>query len=1487
MSYKNSIYKEYLINNLDKIDLNVSKNDIIAKSLYEFIYKVIHNHNDSINFLKLSLDKMKIKTVIQIINLLKRELKSSVDLNKKNFDSEIKYLEYLLKNYIINILNVELGENITIVNLLYNEDIDYSKNEMLNSLINRLKILNQNVNVIIEKLNELYKENRISYNIISSVINTKINNFSEESIIYNMIYEIDTPLSNKFIEYLEKIYINSNNEDLLENIQQDVEFVNKTVNIENQMIDKISKKLNDDYIKNKILDINIEYSFGNISLEQKENLINMTNFLNEIKGIKNKNNVEFIMYNYVYEILEPYIKKLLNYENIVNIDSIAALKKLKSYDYDDEYIESQRQLIKELSDNELSDYLYIKTNSFLLFKDYKKIFDIIKQWRILSKNVKVDFSNIFSKIFKDINIHFFNSLNYFKNNNVVDYSGGDNFYYIKDGNIKIHSHNYIIEYIQKIIDDIKMNKNSLNKEKYNDYVDFVTYIMEFLLDFETDFDKNGNITSVIDYMLDTDLDSRIEREGNDTNIIKDNISIILVNDILNSLDRFNEIITKNKVKIVNKDYNDVYDILSNKIITYINENKKEITSYSIPHTFLKVIEPFSEEDKKYAINNYDEIHYALYEIKDLQNYTSSELLQKRRDILSFLITSLKNIDNKAMIKANQNIELEQNKLDEIKRIKNEELMKESNKLNKIVNDILDGKFKFSNVGVSNYNKTSNTLDKFINVIDNIEITYDDTQNTYLNDNLDKIELYSINNFDIIKYSNIIISNLKRTLNININKKHLFKFLQKNKEEIIFSSKKLIQYIDLKNINASKYVIQKKLIINYLKLIHIIYLLNYNSNKDFNVSYIINRINDVYKNISIGGSKDKENLILYKDSDEKRIILKKIFEKNDKLYGIPENKQYREKYKNLELNEDNIFVLKANSQIKYTKSLYSSNLYAEFISRKIINMEKNDDLLNMLNEKLSLNEKLLAKYRLDEVNTTLSKDYKDLKNITDIKLTEDELTVLQKKSKLRRKNKDIMNDDFPHNKYEYNLISNMRFKLLNNLQKNIDNTKNEIYTMNYRYNKYNKDDDFINIMVNYGTKQQKIIIVSINDIVVLPDTESKYEKIPKMNKISVKNINSLYSLVKVIYNNLFPTFTTNIQYTNQIDEFKLYQKMYKNSIELINLEKEDNIRSIISIRKLNNLLKNKDLSEDKIKLIKSKIKNINKKLKINIKTNEEDFVYNDFKKETRILLDKYNLYTVSNKILKDEIKELNKSIEEQKIKELKEKEKNRNKILSNVIRSYKELKLNKDLFFTDYSVKSTKNIKDNIDIKNNNYIINNGEIYNDPDDIINKDIPENNEIDPNDYIRRSNAIDNIAVDNIEEMNNDIDTLAFENQDDINYSLYGQDYEDDIRDMALERMGIKDINSSDEIANLKQPIVVDYDKMNEEYENQLKEEEIFNNTLEYKQDFLDKQKEQQEKYIEEQLNFELSNEDFENKEQRLKDIEEKYVNNEEYDNFIENN
>ena len=520
----------------------------------------------------------------------------------------------------------------------------------------------------------------------------------------------------------------------------------KEINIVKNIVENFSKNKLKISIDDMKIKIETEFMLGNIDINEKEFLSNYIKFLNDINNISDNKTKTKILYNYTYDYVNEDINNIINYDNITTIDGITALSKLKRNGYDDEYIESQKEVLRNIKImrgddlNKFSDFLFIRTKDLYTNDElWISLFEKINMFKISAELNNINFNEIFNRVFYNLIKDFILSIKYFKENTTDNYT--QYFYHIKDGNIKIHTYNYITDILTRLnnLITIEINKYEINYKKINFYLNSTELIINFLESFNFS-DKDDIDINIIDFILDEKLDIywEEEKEGKEgkTMVTKSrNVSTALIEQIIN----VSKDIYSNLVTVINKKditfYNTLYRI-SKKLQKYKEGYQNNNVDIVLSNKMIKLLNQINPEDKNLVLNDIDFFNNI---IKDFNSKNIKDSKDELLNTLKFFIKIYKKNKEESITKVV--IEKVDKILDkeDIQNIKDEEIRKNKDKLVKLMKDLVDGKVKIEKINtIINENKD---VVKRIQEIDNLEVTYDISSNNTMISEVNKLEKY--------------------------------------------------------------------------------------------------------------------------------------------------------------------------------------------------------------------------------------------------------------------------------------------------------------------------------------------------------------------------------------------------------------------------------------------------------------------------------------------------------------------------------------------------------------------------------------------------------------------------------------------------------------------------------------------------------------------------------------------------------------------------
>ena len=396
--------------------------------------------------------------------------------------------------------------------------------------------------------------------------------------------------------------------------------------------------------------------------------------------------------------------------------------------------------------------------------------------------------------------------------------------------------------------------------------------------------------------------------------------------------------------------------------------------------------------------------------------------------------------------------------------------------------------------------------------------------------------------------------------------------------------------------------------NFSNIIQINNKINNKSNTSF--------INSNYDNFQ----KTNKHVLLKRNKSQGKISIKKSTKNNlDKFKTIGERI-------NKKCNSPEIKKLKEQKTIDYSNILENNNIYKKYNLKKgITNRPKTPDYnsynstsSNSNNRKNSKQkrqktpEKILNKIRFNLNNNYIGNNF-------------------EKKSPLKRNNKNRNNHTLIHNKYKNNNSSNEKYYSSNN--KNKQNTNNENNVKNLKNHKRNVSGliNNNNYCINQSNSKKKTYTKKKNTNEVNNFIKSNYNisnhETPHFNNLNiVKNIiNHKNNLIKNTNNILY----TNIGINENIGEF--YQS-FGNMISVNSKEKNLTTRNNNKLNNNNSCLSdnNYDKYFSQKNILSRKECNLKNTTKNSKQTYKNSFKTNKTSKDTKIKSNNKNLKTKNSK-----------------------------------------------------------------------------------------------------------------------------------------------------------------------------------------------------------------------------------------------------------------
>ena len=1221
----NDIKNQEIINLID--EYNDNPNDFIDYKNY-FNEKCIEDYktflvSNIINSIEKSFSKKQIQGDIlenKVLFLFKRYKKnipnfiSKLKINKKNFLDyipEVKKLRIQIKTF------EEMDKDTS----KYQKKLDvYEKNifDIIASDI-QLYLDNDNISSLLNtfikycvKNNKKFINIKINYNEYNNVIISKFTDYKYEN-LDDMINDLK---SNEFIHNEELSYFITKYKIIKE--QSFKRFISEfnDIDLNNDLINSYRKPDSEkDIIKHIFIEIIeiCQQPFSHTYLRYLENIyeqLNMTEKFNKIKNQNKGHNELIIEYeNTEYTFIKDIIKKIKsddkNLDHYILRRSINHNLNIEEYDDLKKEVDFFKKLITEEEDYidiVIENYVYPKNKNIInKIKNFNLIVDIDKVVKNI-KNTPLDEDNEYiQRVLRELNYNNFEkrekkdwifvSVNsFFKNNNFLNFM---NFMEELENKLKNLNNSNIDkifnQYLNRILgeffehyikcinnyriiyEELHPNANKLYYN-YNDNKKIRVYINDPIQEILFKIKDNPKKYQYIFQKLLNHLFNykyyNSDHDINETIIDKITHEIFLIrysNLMIQINNRLDKPIFVNQIKKYQKIIRSLLPMkkIPSGLTTIINFNKKHLIIDKNGINFLK--------------NNWN----------DLKFLTFNQIINKSRKTQEDRIDALKFI-KLFTFKVNENV-----KEKKINIFRNNQNQKEK----KIIKDtsqelirILKSADPFPYKYVSTNQKKKNDF------FDNYKVDWENIKKNYsFRSDLrayKKLHLDEKKENIFINLMNKVIKNnqdfLNKKYNQNINFNILYKKLEEEKNRIKIIAHKYHKHIDSKKFYAKDNLV-KKTFSDIISLNCIIFFFD-------------NLIN-MNINFDLKSFEQKENsLINKKIYIFKSGIISKIKSIKKDIYLTPNNIK-------LNRNEFILYDSLINQYVTITKGNYKG-----FIGR----LMKLNDIHNFTKKNKShLNKNIND---LQNIQNKLKK--KNFSNIVDnFELNE---LVEFRKNLLKEKATQNLFRSYAGKKheidvkYEYNIKINPSIrKILNELEVSFikklrkERMKNIDYDLNILKNKKKNIKQQYYIRIHEGEASARNLLFT-NDEFKFNKKNILKQELKEEDLIHYKNL-----IINHKYDNLYDFFKYIFNYNNISDNDEYFINIYKESIDIYNINKKNYMEPLNIIDRIE-----KDLMK-----LKKNIKKLNNRIKKKINITENEKILKEQEKKRRYVEKQFDIYSL--------------------------------------------------------------------------------------------------------------------------------------------------------------------------------------------------------------------------------------------------------------------
>ena len=1225
----NDIKNQEIINLID--EYNDNPNDFIDYKNY-FNEKCIEDYktflvSNIINSIEKSFSKKQIQGDIlenKVLFLFKRYKKnipnfiSKLKINKKNFLDyipEVKKLRIQIKTF------EEMDKDTS----KYQKKLDVYEKNILDIIASDIQLYldNDNISSLLNtfikyctKNNKKFINIKINYNEYNNVIISKFTDYKYEN-LDDMINDLK---SNEFIHNEELSYFITKYKIIKE--QSFKKFISEfnDIDLNNDLINSYRKPDSEkDIIKHIFIEIIeiCQQPFSHTYLKYLEHIyeqLNMTKKFNKIKNQNKDHNELIIEYeNKEYTFIKDIIKKIKSDDK--NLDHYILKRSinhnLNREDYDDlkKEVDFFKKLITEEEDYidiVIENYVYEKNKNIMNdIKNFNLVVDIDKVVKNI-KNIPFDKDNEYiQQKLRELNYNNFEkrekknwiyvSVNsFFKNNNFLNFMNfmeelENKLKNLNDSNINKTFNQYLngifgeffehyikcINNYKIISDDLHPNANQLYYN-YNDNEKIRVYvndpIQEILFKIKDNPKKHQYIFQKLLNHLFNYKYLNIIHDINETIIDKITHEIFLI--------RYSNLM----IQINNRLDKPIF-------VNEIEKYQKIIKSLLPIKEKPKALEIIIKFNKKNPIIDDNGIDFLKNHWNDLKFLTFNQIINKSRKTQEDRIEALKFI-KLFTFKVNENV-----KEKKINIFRNNQNQKEK----KIIKDTSKELIRiFKSADPFPYKYVSSNKKERNDFFDNYEIDISNLQNFSFYTDISTYKDSYKNLFKEEKKENIYINLMNKVIknnqdflnkkyNQNINFNILYNKLKEEKNRIKIIARKYHKHIDSKDFYAKNNLI-KKTFSDIISLNCILFffdnLINMNINFD----------------LQSFEQKDDNSLINKKIYIFKSGIISKIKSKKKDIYLTPNNIK-------LNRNEFILYDSLINKLVTITKGNYKG-----FIGR----LMKLNDIHNFTKKSKSYLNKNIN--NLQNIQNKLKK--KNFSNIVDdFELKE---LVEFRKNLLREKATQNLFRSYAGKKYEidvkyeYNIKINPSIrKILNELEVSFikklrkERMKNIDYDLNILKNKKKNTKQQYYIRIREGEASARNLLFT-NDEFKFNKKNILKQELKEEDLIHYKNL-----IINHKYDNLYDFFKYIFNYNNISDNDEYFINIYKESIDIYNINKKNYMEPLNIIDRIE-----KDLMK-----FKKNIKKLNKRIKKKINITENEKILKEQEKRRRDAKKQFDIYSL--------------------------------------------------------------------------------------------------------------------------------------------------------------------------------------------------------------------------------------------------------------------
>lgn len=1209
----NNLDYDYIIKHINDGDLTILKN---------IIFNIINNHNDklSYNISDISYLDLLIKTLTSNkVNSFYDFINNDDITDKYSLSDEISFFilqyKYLLKSdfkYLINLL------------------INMDEEDLLTT-----KTLN---NISTELFDEVKLDRKIVFLIY---------------IFLNILQNCEIPHNEIYLEYLKKLYLKQGIEKQYDNIVKQgktyTELLDSSKNLFSITVIALKNKKNLINILNNVLQSHINKDLTN---QEYDDLISDISVLNQI--IRNKEDSYELLSQHINRKLAESINNLINFDLVLNENQTISdlTRNLQNFNYQDIYIQQQLELYKlDTEGLKKADNIYIQAPRIMKNNEIFSILLKYKEWvekadkinRHLKLDLKSDVEDIFQNILAKTFQHYFRSLQLFLDKELNGNYRNLFYFYEDNKQIKVYTENSIEELLLYVKNELLKQKNIRGIKQDKQILSFIAHKIHYFIFNHTFYSKLHDSEIVLYDILKYDQVvlvslGKILLQVND--LLKDNKLKKLNTKVIekdmkelvtqNTENLITENMEKKKYQLIKK-VNDKLKILSEKEMRFLALYFKRKTFEFIHKTiqsgqgikidesglnFIKMLINIIKEEirVKHSFNplkkNISKIeHIRIKEVeKHIYKLIKGEIkIPKLEKVEIPDVVFFHNPEQVYEVSSSKLFEKNDVSFIELQTLKKYFSDDEQQKLEyknmistlvKINFQLLNSIFKINldkshiktliNILQTNDLKVKGISRKLLHKIKLNEITKTSTNTSSIINDIIK-ELCILYFVDKIITSQKDIEKYFKTENLMMIEEQVAKTIV-NKNILVKSNGKMGKVIEkvnkdtfkvkfgknVKQMKRNQFIIIDSLKHKMVKVIKGNFKGHYGYIQDFKTHKYLSKKErqSIQKHITF-----IKNLM---DKNMSLINVIRIALHSDKLLNKNEFKILKS-HRKKEIKRLDLDIKSKPTKQKFEKVpiWYKERREPSWVEMSYVGDDFDWDFWKAELKKLGkLRKDIKPSITFFDKTDSVWVDYKDSHK----KLSKKESILANLKANLNVKK--VLNYS------ERYLLEGKRLERIQALQFSINNLKLELAT-------FKKDQTKKNYVVKIrpGTLGARNLFLKRDEIKLDISEIEKEEKINEIVKERQKfSFNNLYQMIQYLFNNLGAYLTPDID----ISKTQYYHVVYKNTIKLLNDQKQIDINKLISIKYLKNKLKGLKHLDEKIKLrLKDKP---NKKLLVKLSNN---------------------------------------------------------------------------------------------------------------------------------------------------------------------------------------------------------------------------------------------------------------------------------------------